>query len=156
MTVRPIPEGYSSVTPYLIVTGAARALDYYKMAFDAEELFRFDGPGGTIAHAEMQIGDARIMLADENPEMGHKSPQTIGGTGTGLMLYVENVDEVFQRAVAAGGVEKQAVADQFYGDRSGSLTDPFGHVWTIATHVEDVDPEEMQRRMEAQSAARAD
>jgi PhnB protein len=155
MTVRPIPEGYATVTPYLIVSGAARAIDYYKMAFDAEELMRFEGPDGTIAHAEIQIGDSRIMLADEAPEMGHKSPQTLGGSPVGLMIYVEKVDEVFQRAISGGGTEKQALTNQFYGDRSGSVTDPFGHVWTIATHVEDVEPEEMQRRMEAARSATA-
>ena len=147
--VKPIPDGYSTVTPYLIVTGAERAIDYYKMAFDAQEVMRFDGPGGKIMHAELQIGDSRIMLADEAPEQGHKSPTTIGGSGTGLMLYVDNVDDTFQRAVSGGGKMLEPVKNQFYGDRSGRLTDPFGHVWMIATHVEDVAPEEMQRRMEA-------
>ena len=149
MAVRPIPEGYSSVTAYLIVRGAAKALDYYKSVFDATELMRFDGPEGKIAHAEMQIGDSKLMLADESPEMGHKSPQSLGGSGVGMMLYVEKVDDVFQRAITAGGTVKQAVKDQFYGDRTGTLVDPFGHIWTIATHVEDVSPEEMERRMEA-------
>jgi PhnB protein len=153
VTVKPIPDGYSSVTPYLIVSGAARALDYYKMAFGASELMRFDGPGGKIAHAEMQIGDSRVMLADESPEMGHKSPQSLGGSGTGLMLYVDDVDQTFERAVTGGGTVMKPVENQFYGDRSGSLTDPFGHVWTIATHVEEVAPEETQRRMEAASRA---
>ena len=153
MAVKPIPDGYSSVTPYLIVTGAARALDYYKMAFGATELMRFDGPDGKIMHAEIQIGDARVMVADESPEMGHKSPQSIGGSGTGLMLYVDDVDATFERAVTGGGKVMKAVENQFYGDRTGSLTDPFGHIWTIATHVEDVAPDEMQRRMEAASGA---
>ena len=149
MKVRPIPEGYGSVTPYLIVSGAARAIDYYKEAFGATELMRFGGPDDKIMHAELQIGDSRIMLADEHPERGHRSPQSLGGSGTGLMLYVDDVDLVFMRAIEAGGNVQQAVKDQFYGDRSGSLSDPFGHVWTIATHVEDVEPEEMQRRAEA-------
>jgi len=149
MTVQPIPDGYTSVTPYLVVKGAARALDYYKMAFDAQELMRFKAPNGQIAHAELQIGNARIMLADEMPEMGHKSPQSLGGSPVGLMLYVDKVDETFERALSGGGTVRQAVTNQFYGDRSGTLTDPFGHIWTIATHVEDVAPEEMQRRMEA-------
>ena len=154
MGVKPIPDGYSSVTPYLIVTGAANALDYYKMAFDAQEIMRMPGPDGKIMHAELQIGSSRIMLADESPQMGHKSPQTLGGSGTGLMLYVNDVDDTFQRAVSGGGKIVQAVKNQFYGDRSGTLADPFGHQWTIATHVEDVAPEEMKRRMdEAMKAA---
>jgi PhnB protein len=155
MAVKPIPDGYTSVTPYLIVSGAAKALNYYKKAFGASELMRLDGPNGTIAHAEMQIGNARLMLADEAPEMGHKSPQSIGGSGTGLMLYVDHVDATFERAIAGGGKVMKPVENQFYGDRSGSLTDPFGHTWTIATHVEDVSEEEMQRRMEAASRAHA-
>jgi PhnB protein len=155
MAVKPIPDGYSSVTPYLIVSGAAKALDYYKKAFGAQELMRFDGPNGTIMHAEMQIGDARVMLADESPEMGHKSPQSLGGSGTGLMLYVDQVDKTFERAIAGGATVMKPVENQFYGDRSGSLTDPFGHVWTIATHVEDVAEDEMQRRMEAATRAHA-
>ena len=154
MGVKQIPDGSSSVTPYLIVTGAANALDYYKMAFDAQEIMRMPGPDGKIAHAEIQIGNARLMLADESPQMGHKSPQTIGGSGTGLMLYVNDVDDTFQRAVSGGGKVVQEVKNQFYGDRSGTLADPFGHQWTIATHVEDVAPEEMKRRMdEARKAA---
>ena len=148
MSVRAIPEGYSSVTPYLIVRGAAQALDYYKMAFDAQELMRFAGPDGRVMHAEIQIGDARVMLADESPEMGHKSPATLGGNATGLMLYVTDVDDTFQRAISAGGKVMQPVKDQFYGDRSGNVTDPFGHTWTIATHIEDVAPDELQRRMQ--------
>ena len=155
MAVRSIPEGYSSVTPYLIVSSAARAIDYYTLAFGATELMRFEGPGGTIAHAELQIGNARIMLGDESPQMGHKSPQSIGGSGTGLMLYVEDVDTVFQRAVDAGAEVTRPLQNQFYGDRSGNVTDPFGHTWTIATHVEDVSPEEMQRRMAAAMGAQA-
>ena len=154
MAVKPIPDGYGSVTPYLIVNGASKALDYYKMAFDAQEIMRMPGPDGKIMHAELQIGSSRIMLADESPQMGHKSPQTLGGSGTGLMLYVTDVDDTFQRAVSGGGKIVQAVKNQFYGDRSGTLADPFGHQWTIATHVEDVAPEEMKRRMdEAMKAA---
>jgi PhnB protein len=118
------------------------------MAFDAEELMRFPGPDGRIMHAEIQIGDARVMVADESPEMGHKSPATLGGNATGLMLYVTDVDDTFQRAISAGGKVMQPVKDQFYGDRSGNVIDPFGHTWTIATHVEDVAPDEMQRRMQ--------
>lgn len=152
MAVRPVPEGYNTITPYLIIKGAARAIDFYKKAFGATEIMRFGGPGGSIGHAELQLGDSKLMLADEHPEMGHRSPLAYGGSGTSLMLYLPGVDEVFKRAIAAGATEKQAVKDQFYGDRSGTLVDPFGHVWTIATHVEDVPPEEMKRRMDALTA----
>lgn len=145
-----IPDGYHSVTPYLIVKGAARALEFYKKAFNAQELYRMDAPGGTIGHAEIQIGDSRIMLSDEFPEMGARSPETLGGSPIGLCIYVENVDVFFKQAVAAGGKEERPVKDQFYGDRSGTLRDPFGHQWTIATHKEDVSPEEMARRMAQQ------
>ena len=147
MTVKPIPEGYHSVTPYLIIDGATQAIDYYKKAFGAVELFRMPAPGGKIGHAELKIGDSPIMLADEHPEMGYKSPTSWGGSAVSLMIYVEDVDTVFKQAIAAGGKEQQAVKDQFYGDRTGTLTDPFGHVWTIATHKEDVSTEEMQQRM---------
>ena len=153
MGVKPIPDGYSSVTPYLIVSGAAQALDYYKMAFDAQEVMRMPSPDGKIMHAELQIGSARIMLADEVPQMGHKSPQTLGGSGVGLMLYVTDVDDTFQRAVSGGATVIRPVINQFYGDRSGTITDPFGHQWTIATHVEDVPEDEMKRRMEAAMSA---
>jgi PhnB protein len=149
MPVKSIPEGYHSVTPYLIISGAADAIEYYKNAFGAVELFRMPAPGGTIGHAEIKIGDSPIMLADEYPEMGYKSPQSWGGTPVSLMIYVEDVDSVFKQAIDAGGKEQKAVMDQFYGDRSGTLTDPFGHVWTIATHKEDVSAEDMQRRMKA-------
>lgn len=153
MAVKPIPEGYHSVTPYLIVNGAADAIEYYQKAFGAVELFRFPVPGGKIGHAEIKIGDSPIMLADEHPETGHKSPQSYGGTSVSLMIYVEDVDTTFKQAIAAGGKEQRAVADQFYGDRLGTLTDPFGHVWTIATHKEDVSMEEMQRRMKSSHGA---
>jgi PhnB protein len=153
MAVRPVPEGYSAVTPYLIVTGAADAIEFYKRVFDAKELMRFGGPDGKVAHAELQIGDSRIMLSDEHPQMGFRSPQSIGGSGTGIMLYVDDVDRVFKRTVDAGAKTHQEVKNQFYGDRSGTLIDPFGHVWTIATHVEDVSAEEMERRMEAAMSA---
>jgi PhnB protein len=147
--VQAIPTGYAGVTPYLIIRDAARALEFYKKAFGATELMRFPAPGGKIGHAEIKIGDGVVMLADESPEMGHKSPQTLGGTAITLMFYVQDVDAQFAKAVAAGGTVKQALKDQFYGDRSGTITDPFGHIWTIATHKEDVSPEEMQRRMAA-------
>jgi PhnB protein len=150
MAVKPIPDGYHSVTPYLIVEGAARALDFYKKAFGAAENFRMPGPDGRIGHAEIRIGDSVVMLADQNPEMGAKGPQTYGGTPVSLMLYVENVDKVFAQALAAGATVERPVANQFYGDRTGGIVDPFGHKWYIATHVEDVPPAEMERRMKAQ------
>jgi PhnB protein len=148
MATKPIPEGYHSVTPYLIIKGAAGALDFYKRAFGAAELFRMPMPDGKIAHAEIKIGDSAVMLADESPELGHRSPQSLGGPGVSLMIYVERVDDVFKRAVDAGAKQLQPIKDQFYGDRSGTLQDPFGHVWTIATHVEDVPTEELRRRAE--------
>lgn len=149
MSVKPIPDGYHSVTPYLIIKGAAEAIEFYQKAFGASELFRVPGPGGAVMHAEIKIGDSIIMLADEFPQMDALSPQTIGGSPVGLMIYLPNVDVVFARAIAAGGKESRAVQNQFYGDRSGTLTDPFGHKWTIATHVEDVSSEEIERRMAA-------
>lgn len=146
MSVKPIPEGFHSVTPYLIVRGGARAIEFYEKAFGAKELFRMADPTGKVGHAEIQIGDSRIMLADEQPEMGAKSPETIGGSPVGICLYVEDVDRVFARALAAGGKEERPVKDQFYGDRSGTLRDPFGHQWTVGTHKEDIPPDEMARR----------
>ena len=146
MPVKPIPDGYHSVTPYLIVQGAADAIEFYKKALGASEVMRFDGPGGKIGHAEIRIGNSPVMLADEYPDMGFRSPQALGGAAVTLMVYVEQVDAVFQRALAVGAKELQPLKNQFYGDRSGTLQDPFGHVWTIATHVEDIPPEEMHRR----------
>jgi len=146
--VKPIPEGYHSLTPYLIIDGAADAIEYYKKAFGATELFRMDH-GGKIGHAELKIGDSPIMLADENLEMGFRGPKALGGTPISLMIYVDDVDTIYPRALEAGGVEMKPLQDQFYGDRSGTLTDPFGHVWTVATHKEDVTPEEMDKRMAA-------
>ena len=153
MAVKPIPEGYHSVTPYLIIRGAAAALEYYKQAFGAVELMRMPAPGGKIGHAEIKIGDSPIMLADEYPEMGYKGPQTIGGSPVSLMIYVEDVDTVFNRAVDAGGTVKEAVQDKFYGDRTGTIVDPFGHVWHLATHKEDLSMEEMEQRAKAQGSA---
>jgi PhnB protein len=146
MAVKPVPEGYHTVTPYLIVQGAAQALDYYKKAFGATEVLRLADPSGKVMHAEIKIGDSIVMLADEFPEMGAKSPSTIGGSPVGICLYVPGVDALFQQAVAAGGKEERPVKDQFYGDRSGTLRDPFGHQWTIATHQEDLTPEEIGKR----------
>jgi PhnB protein len=147
MAVKPIPEGYEGVTSYLIIDGAAQAIDFYKKAFGATELFRMPMPGGKIGHAEIKIGKSVVMMADEHPDMGYRGPKAYGGTPVSLMFYVEDVDSVFNRAISAGAKSMKEVADQFYGDRSGTLTDPFGHVWTIATHKEDVPPEEMDRRM---------
>jgi len=149
MAVKTIPDGYHAVTPYLIIKGATKALDYYKKVFGAVELMRFDAPGGRIGHAEIKIGDSPVMLADENPEGGYVSPQTLGGTPVSIMVYVNDCDAVFDRAVQAGATVRQPVKDQFYGDRTGTITDPFGHVWTIGTHKEDVTPEEMKRRISA-------
>jgi PhnB protein len=146
--VKPIPEGYHSLTPYLVIDGAAEAMEYYKKAFGAVELFRMEH-GGKIGHAEMKIGDSPFMLADGHPEMGYKGPKAYGGTPVSLMIYVEDCDTVYKQAIDAGATEVKPLQDQFYGDRSGTLTDPFGHVWTIATHKEDVTPEEMDKRMAA-------
>ena len=148
--VKPIPEGYQTITPYLLVRNAAAAMDYYTKAFGAVEVERYAMPDGRIMHADMKIGDSHFMLADENPEAGFVGPETIGGTTFGMALYVDNVDEVFNRAIEAGGQVERALANQFYGDRNGTLTDPFGHKWTVSTHVEDVTPEEMERRAKAQ------
>jgi PhnB protein len=149
MPVKPIPEGYHSVTPYLIIRGAADAIEFYKKAFGATELFRFPAPDGKIGHAEIRIGDSPIMLADEFSEMGYKGPETLGGSPVSIMLYVEDVDTVFNRAVEAGASVKEALQDKFYGDRMGTLTDPFGHRWHVGTHKEDVSMEEMERRAKA-------
>ncbi|MGP8032785.1 MAG: VOC family protein [Steroidobacteraceae bacterium] len=153
MTTKAIPDGYHSATPYLIVKGAAAAIAFYKDAFGATELFRMADADGRVGHAEIRIGDSVIMLADEHPNMGYRSPSSLGGSSVGIMLYVEHVDAMFARAIERGAKLQRAVADQFYGDRSGTLEDPFGHVWTIATHVEDVSPEEIERRVAAMKAA---
>jgi|SRR5882724_6274588 len=152
--VKPIPVGYHSVTPYLIIKGAADAIDFYKKAFGATELFRMEHEG-KVGHAEIKIGDSPIMLADEHPGMGYVSPKTLGGTPVSLMIYVENVDTIYKQAIKSGGEEVKALQDQFYGDRSGTLKDPFGHVWTVATHKEDVTPEEMDKRIAAAASAHA-
>ena len=148
-SVKPIPEGYHSVTPYLFVRSAASAIDFYRNVFGATEVVRMAGSNGKIMHAELKIGDSIVMLADENPTTGMMSPQTIGGFSVGLHLYVENVDAVIQKAVENGAKLLRPIKNQFYGDRSGSVLDPFGHMWSVATHVEDVSPEEMRKRMTA-------
>ena len=146
--VKAIPEGYEGATPYLIINGAAKALEFYKKAFGAMEMMRMPAPGGKVGHAEIKIGKAIIMLADEFPEMNHKSPQSLGGSPVSIMLYVQGVDTFIDRAVSAGAKLVRPVKDQFYGDRSGSLEDPFGHQWHFATHIEDVPPDEMAKRAE--------
>jgi len=148
--VKSIPDGYHSVTPYLIIQGAADAIEFYKKAFGATELFRMEHQG-KIGHAEIKIGDSPIMLADEHPEMGHVGPKTLGGSPVGIMIYVDDVDTIFNQAIESGGEQVKPLQDQFYGDRSGTLKDPFGHLWTVATHKEDVSPEEMDKRMAAAS-----
>jgi len=149
MATKPIPYGYNTATPYLIVKGAAQAIEFYQRAFGATELLRMADPQGRVGHAEIRIGDSVIMLADEHPGMGYRSPRSLGGSSVSIMLYLPDVDTVFERAVKLGARAQRAVQDQFYGDRSGTLEDPFGHIWTIATHIEDVPPEELERRAAA-------
>jgi PhnB protein len=149
MAIKAIPEGYRTATPYLIVRGAADAIEFYKRAFGATEMLRMADPQGSVGHAEIRIGDSVIMLADEHPAMGYRGPRSLGGSSVSILLYLDDVDAVFDRAVKAGAKALRPVANQFYGDRSGTLEDPFGHVWTIATHVEDVAPEELKRRADA-------
>jgi len=145
--VNPRPDGFHAVTPYLTVKNASEALEFYKRAFGARERVRMPTPDGKIAHAELQIADSIVMMGEECPEHGSVSPQTLEGSPVSLVLYVENVDEAFGRAVNAGASVQEAVADKFWGDRAGSLTDPFGHRWMLLTHIEDVSPEEMKKRM---------
>ena len=149
MATKPVPDGYRTATPYLIVNGAAAAIEFYKHVFAATEMLRMADPQGRVGHAEIKIGDSVIMLADEHPAMGYRGPRSLGGSSVSILLYLEDVDAVFERAVKAGAKAQRPVMDQFYGDRSGTLEDPFGHMWTVATHVEDVPPEEMQRRAQA-------
>ncbi|WP_321435767.1 VOC family protein [uncultured Bacteroides sp.] len=146
-----IPEGYSTLTPYLNIKGAVEAIEFYKKAFGAKEITRLTMPDGSIAHAEIEIGDSKIMLAEENPQWGNLSPMALGGSPVTLCLYVEDVDAVFAQALKEGAkvLAGMEVKDQFYGDRAGSLTDPFGHKWSVMTHIEDVSTEEMQKRMDA-------
>ncbi len=146
MSAKPIPEGYRSITPYLIVNDGAKALEFYEKAFGATSIMKMEDPGGKIRHAELQIGDSKVMLADAFPEMEINGPDTYGGSPVGILLYVENVDEVFAEALENGAEEMRPLCDQFYGDRSGTVVDPFGHVWTVATHIEDLSEEELDRR----------
>jgi PhnB protein len=152
MAVKPIPEGYASATPYLAVDDAAEAIEYYKQAFGAKERVRMEAPGGKIGHAELEIGDALVMLSDPFPQATTRTPKELGGTSASVFLYVEDVDAVVKQAVDAGATVTMEVADQFWGDRFGSVQDPFGHLWSIATHVEDVPPEEMAERAKAAMA----
>jgi PhnB protein len=145
-SAKPIPDGYPRVTPYLCCDGAAAAIDFYTSVLGATEKVRMGAPGGKIGHAELELGDSIVMLADEHPEMGFLGPKSVGGTPVTISVYVENVDEVFERALAEGASAERPVEDQFYGDRTGQFQDPFGHRWHVATHVEDVPPEEMQKR----------
>jgi PhnB protein len=145
-TVKPIPDGYPRVTPYLHVDGASKAIDFYRTVFGAKERMRMAGPDGRIGHAELEIGNSMIMVADEHPDMGVRGPKSVGGTPVTVLVYVEDVDRAFERALKAGAKELRPVENQFYGDRSGQFEDPFGHHWNVATHVEDVPPDEMAKR----------
>jgi PhnB protein len=151
-SVKPVPEGFHTATPYLVVRGAAKAIDFYTQAFGAKELYRMPGPDGKISHAEIQIGDSILMLGDENLEWGAQSPETLGGSACHVLLYVESADAVVERAVAAGAQVTMPLQDMFWGDRYGKLKDPFGHEWSVATHIEDVPPEEMEQRAAAAMA----
>ena len=153
--VKPIPDNYHSVTPYLVVDGAAKAIEFYRKAFGATELMRMPAPGDRIGHAEIKVGDSIVMLADASVEMGHKDPKILGGSPVSLLIYVEDADATVASAVAAGAKIARPLENQFWGDRMGDVTDPFGHRWHVATHVEDVSPEEMKRRMEAMTTAAA-
>lgn len=150
MAVKAIPDGYHSLTPYLVTKGAERAIQFYTKVFGAVETIRMPGPDGRIMHAEVKIGNSMLMLSDENPDRGQLSPQTIGGTGVSIMLYTESVDATFEKAVAAGARADQPPTDMFWGDRMANITDPFGHMWAIATHTKDVSPEEMEKAMQSQ------
>jgi len=148
--VKPVPDGYHTITPYLSIKGAANAIEFYKKAFGATEIMRMAEPDGRVGHAEVLVGDSRVMLADESPDIDFRSPHSIGGTAVHLHMYVENADAVVSQAVAAGAKVVRPVQDQFYGDRSGSVADPYGHVWHVSTHTEDLSMEEIRKRAAAQ------
>jgi PhnB protein len=152
MAVKAVPEGYHNITPYLVIKGAAQAIDFYKKTFGATEIMRMNDPSGRIGHAELKIGDSHIMLADEYPEMKFRSPDAYGGSPVSLLLHVSDVDATVELAARNGARLEREVKDQFYGDRMGTIVDPFGHIWSIATHKEDVSPEEMKKRMAAMCA----
>ena len=149
MTVKPIPDGYHSITPYLMIKGASEAIEFYKRAFGATEIFRLSHPNGQIGHAEIKIGDSSVMLADPCEQGAFRTPQSLGGSSVALHVYVKDVDAQFAQAISAGAKAVKPVFDQFYGDRTGTLQDPFGHIWFLATHKEDIAPEEISRRAEA-------
>ena len=151
--VKAIPDGFHTVTPYLSVNNAAEAIEFYKRAFGAEERYRLPMPGGRIGHCELKIGNSIIMLADESPKCGSKSPQTLNGSPVAFALYVEQVDEAFDRAIEAGATLKEPLTDMFWGDRVGTVIDPYGHKWTLMTHIEDVPPQEMKARMDKMFAS---
>jgi PhnB protein len=153
--VNAIPSGYHTLTPYLVVNDASRAIEFYKQVFGAKETVRMGGPGGKVGHAELKIGDSMLMLSDEMPGSGNRSPQSLGGSPVSVFMYVENVDSVFDQAVKAGAKADKPPEDMFWGDRFGHLTDPFGHLWAIATHIEDIAPEEMRKRAQAAMAQMA-
>lgn len=153
--VNAIPQGYHSLTPYLVLNEASRAIEFYKQAFGAKEISRMGGPGGKIGHAELKIGDSMVMLSDEMPGTGNRSPKSLGGSPVSMFLYVENVDSVFDQAVKAGAKADMPPQDMFWGDRFGKLTDPFGHSWALATHIEDVAPADMEKRAQAAMAQMA-
>jgi PhnB protein len=155
MAVNPIPKGYHSVTPYLVVNDGNRAIEFYKKAFGATEINRMAGPDGKIGHAELKIGDSMIMLSDEMPGATGRSPQSLGGSAVSIFLYIENVDSVFNQAIKGGAKADMPPQDMFWGDRFGKLTDPFGHLWGLATHIEDVAPQEMEKRAQAAMAQMA-
>jgi PhnB protein len=155
MAVQPVPEGYSTVTPYLAVPNAAEAIDFYTRALGAKERTRMDGPGGSIMHAELELGDSLIMLSDPFPQASTKTPKELGGTSVSIMVYVDDIDGLYKQAIDAGATSLMEPDDMFWGDRFGSVQDPFGHSWTIATHIEDVSPEEMQKRSEEFMASMA-
>src|SRR5918999_2353845 len=148
MAVQPVPEGYHTVTPYLAVDNAAEAIDFYRRAFGAKERVRMPGPGDTVMHAELEIGDSHVMLSDPFPQASTTPPKELGGTSASVFMYVEDIDSVYRQAIDAGATSLMEPDDMFWGDRFGSVQDPFGHSWTIATHIEDLEPEEMQRRSE--------
>lgn len=156
MPVKPIPEGYHTITPFLTIRNAAKAIEFYKQAFGAEERGVMKGPDGKVMHAELKIGDSIIMLSDEFPEFGAKSPESIGGSAMGLHIYLDGVDAAFDRAVKAGATVEMPVMDQFWGDRYGKLTDPFGHKWSIGTHIKDMSGDEMKQAMDEAMAKMCD